>query len=114
MFTKHGFKRGHYIPLVFCLLPCKSQEIYNILFKLISNKCNEYNFNLYPKNVIIDFEVGIHNAVSETWINTNIIGCRFHLSQAWYRKIQTLGLSNDYKNNTEIGKRLKYFLVFSF
>jgi hypothetical protein len=26
--------------------------------------------------------------------------CRFHLAQSWFRKIQKLGLSNDYKDKT--------------
>jgi hypothetical protein len=34
-----------------------------------------------------------------------INGCRLHLGQAWYRKIQSLGLAQDYKDkSSEIGK----------
>lgn len=37
------------------------------------------------------------------------MGCRFHLGQAWWRKIQKLGLSVIYKNpDSLIGKWLKY------
>jgi hypothetical protein len=55
-----------------------------------------------------------------------IIGCRFHLSQSWYRKIQNLGLTTDYRseiiyNNiiyihieTEIGKWLRNIFGLSF
>ena len=41
------------------------------------------------------------------------IKCRFHLGQAWWRKIQNLGLANGYKEsvNSEIGKWLTAFLV---
>jgi hypothetical protein len=37
-----------------------------------------------------------------------IVGCRFHLSQAWWRKIQELGLSQDYKSDNPTGKWFKY------
>ncbi|KAF0763477.1 MULE domain-containing protein [Aphis craccivora] len=30
-------------------------------------------------------------------ISNNIVGCRFHLIQSWYQKIQELGLTLEYK-----------------
>ncbi|KAF0760114.1 Uncharacterized protein FWK35_00017509 [Aphis craccivora] len=50
--------------------------------------------------------VGIHNAILFVWPSTNIIGCRLHLTQAWYRKIQELGLSTEYKENCCLGLHL--------
>jgi hypothetical protein len=32
------------------------------------------------------------------WPNVTLKGCRFHLAQSWFRKIQKLGLPNDYKD----------------
>lgn len=113
-FTLHGYKNGHYVPLVFCLLPSKKQLLYQNLFNLLTEKCAENHLILSPKNVVIDFEVAIHNAVTFTWPESTIVGCRFHLSQAWFRKLQALGLSTEYKNNTEIGKKLKYFFGLQF
>jgi len=40
MFTIHGHKNGHYIPLVFCLLVNKSVQTYEFVFKKITEKCN--------------------------------------------------------------------------
>ncbi|KAF0706152.1 Uncharacterized protein FWK35_00031893 [Aphis craccivora] len=40
--------------------------------------------------------------------------CRFHLSQSWYRKIQNLGLTTDYRSETEIGKWLRNIFGLSF
>jgi hypothetical protein len=39
--------------------------------------------------------IAIHNAIKRTWQEGSILGCRFHLSQAWWRKMQELGLSQD-------------------
>jgi hypothetical protein len=44
-----------------------------------------------------------------------INGCRLHLGQAWYRKIQSLGLAQDYKDkSSEIGKWLSQFFGLPF
>ncbi|KAL4143941.1 hypothetical protein QTP88_006189 [Uroleucon formosanum] len=41
-------------------------------------------------------------------------GCKFHLCQAWWRKIQQSGLSDEFKDNaSEIGKLLKLFFGLS-
>ncbi|KAL4121290.1 hypothetical protein QTP88_013834 [Uroleucon formosanum] len=41
------------------------------------------------------------------WPTIFIKGCGFHLGQAWWRHIQNLGLSKDYRDQTEIGLFLK-------
>jgi hypothetical protein len=61
-----------------------------------------------PLRVVADFEVAIHNAVTMVWKDVEITGCRFHLLQAWFRKVQTLGLSKDYRQGTEVGKWIQY------
>jgi len=80
MFTIHGFKNGHYIPVVFCLLVNKSTDTYVNTFNHIILKCIELTIN--PKSIKIDFEKAIHDAVSIVWPNTLIVGCRFHLTQS--------------------------------
>jgi hypothetical protein len=46
---------------------------------------------------------------------TSIKACQFHLSQAWYRKIQNLGFSPEYQNHeSETGQWLKNFLGLCF
>jgi len=99
LFTLHGFINNHYVPLVFCLLPDKKQETYFKVLSAITTKCDEYNLILNPKIITIDFEIAIHNTVKLVWPSCAIKGCRFHLTQSWYRKIQELGLSVDYKQN---------------
>lgn len=108
LFTIHGIENGHYIPLMFCLLPSKTTDSYTNLFQLIKEKMSHKQLIFEPKAVIVDFELAIHKSLRVVWPNAHIIGCRFHLTQAWYRKIQSLGLSNEYKNNYSAkGKWLK-------
>lgn len=39
---------------------------------------------------------------------SNICECRFYLGQSWWRQIQKLELSEEYKNKTEVGKLLQH------
>lgn len=108
LFTIHGQCNGHYIPLVFCLLKDKTSETYKQCLKFVSKKCEELSLQFRPAEVVIDFEMSIHKAVNSMWHNIKIIGCRFHISQAWWRKIQELGLTKHYKEKTDIGKWIGY------
>ncbi|XP_050546551.1 uncharacterized protein LOC126908469 [Daktulosphaira vitifoliae] len=97
LFTIHGYINNYYVPLVFCLLKNKFIETYKEAFEVIKYKCTEKKLLLYPENITVDFEVSIHKAALIVWPLITIIGCRFHLTQSWYRKLQELGLSNAYK-----------------
>ncbi|XP_051157418.1 uncharacterized protein LOC127279226 [Leptopilina boulardi] len=108
IFTLHGFFNGHYIPLAFCLLPNKRETTYIDCFKKLCMLCEENGFHLNPSALVVDFEVAIHNSIKTVWPSSTIIGCYFHLSQSWFRKIQELGLVVDYKNNdSAIGEWLR-------
>jgi hypothetical protein len=108
LFTLHGYYNGHYIPLAFCLLKDKLTETYAKCLTILLNKCKEINLKFQPEEIVIDFEKSIHNAVKIVWNEVKITGCRFHISQAWWRKVQELGLSKDYKERTEVGKWIGY------
>ena len=57
----------------------------------------------------------MHNAVQATFPQTTIDCCRFHLGQNWWRRIQKLGLSAQYKDkNSEIGRWLTRFFGLPF
>lgn len=109
LFTIHTIKNGHYIPLVFILLPNKQAQTYFEAFELLCDYCKNLNMDLKPTEIVCDFEKAIHVGVKKIWPNIQIIGCRFHLTQSWFRKIQSQGLVADYRNsNSEIGKWLRW------
>jgi len=47
---------------------------------------------------VADFEESIHAGAKMIWSLIQVIGCRFHLTQSWWRKIQEIGLTDVYKN----------------
>ena len=59
----------------------------------IVQPCTDNGFNLKPDIVHVDFEESM--MVRSIFPATDIKCCRFHLGQAWWRKIQKLGLPNE-------------------
>lgn len=115
LFTIHVYNNATYIPVAFCLLKNKLKSTYVKLFDLIVTKSNELGSKFLPEIIVIDFEQAIHSSVKESFPNSKIIGCRFHLAQAWYRKIGQLGLSTEYKDgSSDIGKWLHYVYGLTF
>ncbi|XP_060851366.1 uncharacterized protein LOC132929805 [Rhopalosiphum padi] len=99
-FVIYGFINEYYVPLVFCILNNKSTKTYECALLYVKNKAMQnFGLMLKPKYVTVDFELAIHLAVKSVWPLSEIIGCRVHLTQAWYRKIQALGLTSAYKDN---------------
>jgi hypothetical protein len=60
------------------------------------------------------FEQAIHSAVADVFSNVKIRGCRFHLEQSWWRKIQSLGLTKMYNTNTDESYYFKFFFSLPF
>ena len=109
MFTIHGLVNGHYIPLVFCLFNKKTVATYKRVFQVLTEALAERKLQSAPTLIYADFEKAIQTAVHAVWSKARIRGCRFHLAQAWWRKIQKLGLSTVYNTDTPKGKFLMYF-----
>lgn len=58
------------------------------MWKFIVDLCFKMtNLVLNNTNLHLDFELGAHKAAVEMFPQVNIIGCRFHLGQAWWRKV---------------------------
>lgn len=115
LYSIHGMKNGHFIPLVFALLPGKTEEIYRLMWTSLINICSSKNLVIKVPVIHVDFEYAMYKILIEIFFDAKIKFCRFHLGQAWWRKIQSLGLSLEYKDNdSEIGKWLKSFFGLHF
>ena len=96
------------MPLVFLLLPDKKEDTYINAFAELVAEAGKLNITLCPRTVICDFEKALQDAIVTLWPAMNIVGCRFHLTQAWWRKMQELGLTATYKAGMETGKWLQW------
>jgi len=91
LFTVHSVSNDVYAPPSVFLLPGKSVGNYTDALKALQNY-------IQPVTVYSDFERSIQLAVSEVWPTADLRGCRFHLGQSWWRKIQSLRLTEEYQN----------------
>jgi len=114
LFITHGAKNANYTPLVFFLLTRKTTEIYKNTFSDLLDKMSELNLTFAPRIIYSDFEQAIHSTISEIFPKVVRKGCRFHLGQTMWRKIQSIGLSKHFKKKSEIGKFLILFFGLSF
>jgi hypothetical protein len=106
-YTSHGYKKGNYVPLVFMLLPGKSEVVYRYAFSSLIRICREKGLEFSPSTVHVDSEETVMKVVKSLLPTVTVKCCRFHLGQSWWRKIQSLGLSNEYKDKeSDIGKWL--------
>ncbi|KAE9521880.1 hypothetical protein AGLY_017687, partial [Aphis glycines] len=92
----------------------KTTEIYKNAFSNLINKICELNLTFTPRIIYADFEQAIHSAISEIFPEVLRKGCRFHLGQTMWRKIQSIGLSKYFEKKSEIGNYLKLFFGSSF
>ena len=115
LYTVHGFRNGHYVPLIFALLSSKSEATYTKFLDFVSRLCSERGFTFEPCIVHVDFELAMLKSFKQMFPTTEIQCCRFHLGQSWWRKVQKLGLSKEYKEkDCDIGKWLASFLGLPF
>lgn len=114
LYTIHAFKDNGYVPLVFAFLPSKTTECYTKMWNFVVNLCVQYGLLFIPIHCILDFEYAAHTAFLTVFPGSYLSCCSFHYGQAIYRKIQSLGLVEEYNGHTECGKFLKQFFGISY
>jgi hypothetical protein len=109
LFTVHGLQNGIYVPVVFTLLPSKSRSVYECVFeRLKSISLKILNKVLQPQLGFTDLEQAMYGAFRSSFPLSQSKFCRFHVSQAWFRKIAEMGLSSEYRSSSPIGKFLQH------
>ena len=99
LYTLHTKKLGHYIPLVFFLLPNKKEQTYLTMLELLLDECRKREIDFSPKAINLDFEISTHNAFRHVFSQTlrsgdatftwNKPGCERQLSWAWKKTMKT-------------------------
>jgi hypothetical protein len=86
------------IPVMFALLENQKKATYSRLFSIIKEKLSKWS----PKVIKMDFEAAAITSLKTVFPTVQISGCHYHFSQAIWRKIQQLGLVQEYKENAEV------------
>ena len=109
LYTIHGTVNGHYMPLMYCLLPNKTHDTYHKLWTVITDARSKIDLDIQCRIFHVDYEKAVHNVVREHFPGASVKGCQFHLGQAMWRKIQVLGLSKIYsERDSDMSKWLSH------
>ncbi|XP_078516122.1 uncharacterized protein LOC144781255 [Lissotriton helveticus] len=110
IYTIHGYVNTTVVPLVYSLLPDKQSSTYTEFLSVLKSKMA----NKSPRKVIMDFELPMLNTISKLYPDTQIQGCFFHFSQAFWRKIQKTSLIEDYASDSKLQFELKKLTALCF
>jgi len=108
LYTLHASVHGQLFPLVFVLLPNKSEQTYRRMFTLLKDAIQrEIDSELLPETVMLDFEVAAKNAVKAVFPLCTLRGCFFHYTQCIWRKTQACGLTVPYREEDNIRRLVR-------
>lgn len=100
LYSLHGFFHEEAMPLVWALLPGKSNTIYAEMFAAIRQALlSRYGSN--RQHVFLtDFELAAVDAIKATFPDSKVKGCTFHFRQALMRHVADEGLRAAYISRT--------------
>lgn len=110
LFTLHIMVKNCSVPLIYGLLPGKSEGTYVQFFKALKS----LRLSLAPDTMLIDFEKSIVTAFTKVFPDATTTGCLFHLSQNIYRKVIDMGEKVRYQNDVEFNTKVKCFTALAF
>ena len=89
LFTIHALINNSAYPLVYVLLPEKTEHGY----ERVMQKILELHPGLNPASIMADFEKASLNACATIFPGARLAGCFFHLGQCLWRKVQECHLA---------------------
>lgn len=110
LYTIHGLRNNVSIPLVYALLPNKSQRCYREFLSALK----DLEASLNPSTVMIDFEQAMIGALDAEFPQTAKRGCFFHFCQCLYRNIQLTGHKVEYDTNPDFALRIRMLSALAF
>lgn len=110
LYTIHGHIDGKLVPLVYVLLPGKTESLYNKVLQLLK----QGRKNMKPQIIISDFEQAFISAAEKVFPKAEFHGCYFHFTQCIYRQIQFSGLQARYGTDEDFANSIKMLAALAF
>lgn len=110
LYTIHGLQYNNAIPLVYALLPDKTEATYTRLLTGVK----DIEPTVSPISILMDFELAMMNAVSAAFPQTRQRGCFFHFSQCFFRHVQSEGLQRRYEAEPEFALTMRLLPALAF
>ena len=84
LYSVHVIINNFDLPMLYAFLPNKKQQVYLKMFKMIRKIVDTK-----PTSINMDFEKAVMNAAISVYPNCLIYGCYFHLSQNFFKQLNT-------------------------
>lgn len=110
VFTIHALINNSAYPLIYVLLPAKTEHGY----ERVMRKIVELHPGLTPSSIMVDFEKAILNSCETVFPGARLVGCFFHLGQCLWRKVQECHLAETYRDDENVRMHIKMLLALSF
>lgn len=114
LFILHGYVNGHYVPLVYFILPKNTLENYVRVLECLKDIAKQYGQNFQPNNLIIEFERNAIDACKAVFPKSIIKCCRFNLTRKIYWKIFEFDLVSSYRYDKVVSNWLINFFGLAF
>lgn len=110
IYTIHGLYNKKIVPLVYVLLPNKNQDTYRQMLQVLKRLEPRLN----PESFMMDLEMAMANAATLEFPDVDIRFCFFHLQEALYRHLASLGLKSRYDEDEAFNHKIKMLPAMSF
>ena len=89
----------------------RTVQDYTVVFRE-QPKLLEDSFPL--EDCVLDFKMAIWISLTEAFSNVTLHGCLFYFLRAFFRRVQHLGLTKEYKEETETRQQVKKIVALPF
>ena len=113
LYTIHATTLGVTVPCVYALLQDKTERTYHQMLTQVRAAILQHHPDapgIYG-TVITDLERAAMNGFQEVFPEKQRSSCFFHLSQAVWRKLQSLGLQRQYAEDTDFALQVRAVLL---
>jgi hypothetical protein len=108
------FDSGKGLPCVWCLLPNKSEDAYQLMWDAILKKLNMDGTTHQPERVVIDFEAAVIKTLRNRIPGVPVVGCSFHFRNAIWKKLQDLGLIPFFNQDQDFQEWIRMIYALSY
>ena len=110
LYTIHGQQNGQIFPVVFCLLPNKTQATYRRILQQVFDRVGDNRL----QDVLVHFERAAINAFHLIDENIDMKGCFYHLSSNIWKKFQHFALQQRYNEDQEFALHTRMLCAVAF
>ena len=110
LYTVHGVTNHHNIVGAYALLRNKRRAAYVEML----TEVQRLTYNAMPHSLMTDFESSMLSALNQIYPGIPQVGCLFHLAKNVFRRVQDIGLQQNYQVVTLLGLTIDNKLITEF